>query len=87
MTDELIVLSHHIAAEEAAVTPTAKTKKWRIINRRHGISLGIVRWHAHWRQYVFAPEPGTIYNRECMGLIAKFVSDQTELHRKQWSKA
>ena len=37
---------------------------------------------APWRQYVYHPNPGTIYEETCMGEISKFIRDKTTEHRQ-----
>ena len=46
--------------------PGRKTTLWAVVSRSSGVSLGQIRWHGPWRQYVFHPAPETIFNVECM---------------------
>jgi len=40
-----------------------------------GISLGIIRWYAPWRRYVFVVEPGTLFDSQCLDDIATYLSE------------
>jgi hypothetical protein len=46
-----------------------KTLLVSVLSRRHGDLLGMIRWYGPWRQYVFVPEPGTLYSHGCMSDI------------------
>lgn len=41
-------------------------------NDFQGILLGQIRWYAHWRQYGFYPEEGTVFEKTCLTDIALF---------------
>lgn len=42
------------------------------IGAARGDKLGEIRWFSRWRQYTFYPEPGTIFNHDCLKAIAGF---------------
>lgn len=51
-----------------------KTNVYTVYSRNGAADvLGIVRWFGKWRQYAFYPEPGTIYNSDCLAEINDFV--------------
>lgn len=58
------------------------TNRWTVDAVRSGDLLGQVEWYARWRQYVFIPEPGTVFNRGCLHDIADFVAEQNVGQRK-----
>jgi hypothetical protein len=41
-------------------------------SRRHGDTLGVIKWYGPWRQYCFYPEPGCVFNSDCLRDIAGF---------------
>ena len=51
-------------------TPERKTKVVLVHSIRQGYEpLGVIRWFGRWRQYVFEPEPGAVFNPDCMDAI------------------
>ena len=56
-----------------AKSPSGKTDAWRVISKSSDKILGTIYWYAPWRQYSFAPEPGTVFNRECLRDLAEFL--------------
>lgn len=64
----------YIFFTEVIALKKRKTQVWRCFNvHSYGI-LGTVKWYAHWRQYCFFPEMGTVFNRECMVNINSFIT-------------
>jgi hypothetical protein len=57
-----------------------KTRRWAVLTQE-GAPLGAVRWFSRWRCYAFYPEPGTIYERQCLRDLADFCEEQTQMHR------
>lgn len=51
-----------------------KTKAWAIYSRRRGDLLANVRWYGRWRQFVVYPEPGTLFNAECLRQLAQLCA-------------
>ena len=51
------------------------TDTWLIFNKRSKARLGRIAWHGAWRQYVFFPEPETIFNTGCMTEIQQLIAD------------
>lgn len=39
------------------------------------ITLGRIQWYPQWRQYTFNPENNTIWNKDCLEHITKFLQD------------
>jgi hypothetical protein len=66
--------------------PHLKTKLLKVSNRRTGATLGFIRWFREWRQYVFCPEPTTVFNPECMMLISKRCESETSVQREKARK-
>lgn len=38
-----------------------------------GFRLGIIKWHAPWRQYCFFPDSGCVFSRGCLDDINNFI--------------
>lgn len=51
-----------------------KTKTIEVLSRRHGDLLGTLKWYGPWRQYVFFPEPGSLYSSGCLADIETAIS-------------
>jgi len=45
-----------------------------------------VKWISHWRCYGFHPEPGTIFEKDCLRYIADFCERETKVQRTTWKK-
>lgn len=79
----------------ADVTPSSsgKTSVWSLYPRKDkpgdfegeyaGALLGRVKWYGQWRKYAFFPEPGTLFEPDCLHSIAEFCADKTRRHRKK----
>lgn len=50
-----------------------KTNVYSVINISGGYSLGLVKWHPAWRQYCLFSEEQTIWNKDCLKEIEKFI--------------
>ena len=46
--------------------PRRKTRVIEVRSRSTGAHLGTLKWYGAWRQYVFYPQPHTIFNVGCM---------------------
>lgn len=55
-----------------------KTSVFSCINIRSGVSIGVVKWHAPWRQYCYFPRGWTVYSRGCMEDIIDFINKLME---------
>ena len=59
-----------------------KTLVVDVLSRRHGDRLGVVKWYSAWRQYVFTPEPGTLYSAGCLADIETAITELMDDRRK-----
>jgi hypothetical protein len=50
--------------------PARKTMVWFVISQSSDVKLGEIKWHSPWRQYVFFPAPETLFNTDCLVVIA-----------------
>lgn len=52
-----------------------KTRRWQVLSKSSGDLLGRIKWHGQWRQFVFLPEPNTLFNIGCLFDITGFLTD------------
>lgn len=76
-------IGEYLYAEEQPKKENKKTKTWKIVSNKNNVTLGTIYWYNGWRQYVFSPEPQTIYSLGCMEDIIKFIDKQRRLHKLQ----
>lgn len=60
---------------------TGKTAIWAVHASKDGWPIGDVRWFGRWRCYAFYPAADTVFEKVCLRDIARFVDEQTALHR------
>jgi len=60
-----------------------KTRIVSVRTVRSDMLLGHIHWYSNWRQYVFAPEGGMIFNTECLHRIQGYVSEMNISHRDE----
>jgi hypothetical protein len=60
-----------------------KTAVYDIISVHHRNKIGEVRWYSPWRQYVFEPEPLTVWNRDCLQDISVFLQKLMDARKKE----
>ena len=60
---------------------SGRTNRWTVDAARSGDLLGQVEWYAPWRQYVFEPEPGCVFNVGCLDDISAFLAEQNQARR------
>lgn len=51
-----------------------KTKRFEVISKNHGYSLGRISWYGAWRQYAFSPAFETVWNKDCLKDIENFLN-------------
>lgn len=61
--------------------PLGKTRRIVVQSRTHGDHLGDIHWHGPWRQYVFEPAPGTVFNNGCLADLADRLGYLNTMHR------
>ena len=63
-----------------------KTDRWEVFNRvgdpKCDDPLGDINWYARWRQYVFDPNFGTVWNSRCLIDIAEFLKAEMEKRKR-----
>lgn len=58
------------------------TSRWRVTNAGAD-NLGIVKWFAPWRRYVFIASQFTLFDAACMLELAEFCQAKTEEQKTQ----
>jgi hypothetical protein len=65
-------------------SPSGKTEIYRVQNKNSTDKLGLIKWHAPWRQYTFLTSGvDAIFSAGCLLDIATFVGMATEAHKKR----
>lgn len=50
-----------------------KTKVIGVWSKKSANRLGVIKWYGPWRQYVFFPDLGTLFNAECLNDIQSYI--------------
>jgi hypothetical protein len=58
-----------------------RTRRFHVFSVRQGMVLGRIAWFGRWRQYVFEPNPGTVFNNECLTSLADRLGYLNTMHR------
>jgi hypothetical protein len=62
-----------------------KTKVWAVMTLDRTNCLGRVGWFSPWRRYCYFPHPNTVYEEDCLELIAQWCKAKTKEH-KEWQR-
>lgn len=68
-------MNEYLEFEQLQTRVGMKTQIWAVTSANHGDILGLIKWFSRWRQYTFYPEPGTIFNKDCLVDISLFIYD------------
>jgi len=60
-----------------------KTAVYNIVSVHHANIIGQVRWYGPWRQYVFEPEPLTVWNHICLQEIRDFLQKLMDARKRE----
>lgn len=66
---------------------SGKTNSWLVRASSDGTVLGRIAWHAPWRCYGFCPAQLTVFEKDCLRLIADFCETRTREHKHRLQKA
>lgn len=69
----LMMNSEYLIFEQAPTPESRKTQVWLVLARRTNSPLGLILWRGGWRQYVFEPEPNTVWSSGCMADVQAFI--------------
>ncbi|MEA2677187.1 MAG: hypothetical protein QOJ81_1328 [Chloroflexota bacterium] len=74
-----LTLSEFVTVEQLPTAPGRKTAIWDVLGR--STRLGEIRWFSRWRCYALFPPPGTLFNSDCLNVLAQFCARATKEHR------
>jgi len=60
----------------------AKTVVFEVQTKSDQTRLGLIKWFGRWRQYVFFPEPETVFSKGCMADINSFIEHLMQNHKQ-----
>lgn len=60
-----------------------KTRIWEVWTIAEDVQLGEVRWYSPWRKYCFFPYGGTVWEQDCLRVLAEFIETQTREHKRR----
>jgi hypothetical protein len=73
--------SEYIRFVDVGKSASGKTNIWNVVSKSSEQVLAQIMWHGAWRQYVFRPLSGSIWNIDCLRDINIFMSSATTSHR------
>lgn len=62
-------------------SPSGVTNRWVVQNVRTNDLVGWIQWHGAWRRYCFFDAEASLYDSDCLRLIADFL-DKAMLEHK-----
>ena len=71
----------YITIKEVGTSATGKTLIWDVICK--GEHCGRIAWYGPFRKYCFIPQPGSLYDHDCMRLLADRCEEFTKQHYAQ----
>lgn len=71
----------YLEFHESGTSESGKTKIWDVYNFKFSLLLGIVKWYAPWRKYLFFPDPHTAYDSGCLGVIKDFIDNEMRMRK------
>lgn len=55
-------------------SPSGLTKRWKVLNKREGAKVGVIKWYGGFRKYCFFPEDDTLlYDADCLRMISNYL--------------
>jgi len=67
---------------ESKLSPSGKTLIFRVTPKDGGNPIGFIAWYSRWRRYALQPEPGTVFEADCLVALGEFCRWKTEQHRE-----
>lgn len=62
------------------------TRNWSLYSAKSGEFLGVVKWYAQWRRYVFVPHVCSLFDCNCLWDIADFCARHTSYRQEERKK-
>ena len=78
--------SKYIKFVKTVKPPHRKTNIYAIVSKSDKSLLGMIKWYPWWRQFVFFPEEGCVFNPSCMRDIISFIEDLMEKRKQKRAK-
>lgn len=66
--------------------PGKKTKRFWVVAKESGDTLGYIGWYVPWRKYWFEPSANTGFEWVCMREISDFIEKETKEHYEKRRK-
>lgn len=66
-----------------AEKPPKRTQSWSVLHKTGG-TLGIIKWYAPWRRYVFYPHEDTLFDANCLINLTDFLIIETNKRKQNW---
>lgn len=64
------------------LSASGKTKVWEVVPiEGDGRNIGCIKWFGRWRKYSFFPANETVFETDCLRLIADFCEERTKEQR------
>lgn len=63
--------------------PERKTPSWVVETKDEGVELAYIHFFPRWRCFVFEPLDETIYEKDCLRVIADFCEQKTNEWRTE----
>jgi hypothetical protein len=60
-----------------------KTKYFEVQSKFDSCDLGRIKWHSHWRQYIFEPCLDTIWSFDCLEDLSLFLKNLNLEHKQE----
>lgn len=64
-----------------------RTDRWEVFNHTQDPEgddpLAEISWYSRWRQYVFDPNLGTVWNSRCLIAVAEFLDAEMKKRRTE----
>jgi hypothetical protein len=87
MTDPAPLKETDFMRFEDLPNPRRVTRFIAVWSKSQGYKLGHIRWYWRWRQYVFEPSKGTLFNVSCLADLADRLGYLNTMHRNARRKA
>lgn len=73
----------YITIKEHGTSKTGVTRIWIVENTRSKYIVGSIMWHGAFRKYCFFPNNDTLFDADCMQMIADFLNAHNAAHKQK----
>ncbi len=72
----------YIEIVPAGNSPSGITRRWKVIQKREGITVGTIKWYGGFRKYCFFPAEDTmLYDSDFLKLVAEKLEKENKHQR------